>query len=277
MRFKSLWVCAAVLMAGVAGVSAEGFSVFDPCPDLDYTADGKWKLHDPARPWPERAEPKGKEELLDLATPPKESIILFDGSRLDEWQVSSVWSIQNGVLVVQPASQDLLTKKAFGSCRLHLEWMAPADSKNSGQNRANSGVFLMSTYEVQILDTYENRTYADGMAGALYGVKPPDKNALLPSGQWQQYDIWFRRPVFDAQGKLLTAAYVTVLVNGVLVQNNIPFDGASTYKPRLPYRAHADALPLRLQYHSQLVHFRNIWIEPLADDKVVSPAGPLGK
>lgn len=214
--------------------------------------------------------------LAQLAKLPNEASVLFDGTSLEAWVVPQTWRIECGSLVVRPVSQELISKQPFGSCRLHLEWMAPADSPNTGQDRANSGIFLMSTYEIQILDTHENRTYADGMAAALYGVKPPDKNALRPSGQWQQYDIWFKRPRFDAEGKMLSPAYVTVLVNGVIVQNNVPFDGPSSHKRRTPYRAHADALPLRLQYHSQLVNFRNIWLQPLADDAVRSPVGPLG-
>lgn len=259
---------------GILGLHAQ-YSVFNPHPDETLTADGKWKLHDPERPWPISATPLAESELAASAKAPKNAVILFDGQNLDAWNVPKVWQTNKGILTVQPSALNLGTKESFGSCHLHLEWKAPAQSQNSGQDRANSGIFLMSTYEVQVLDTYENKTYADGMGAALYGVKPPDVNALRPSGEWQYYDIWFKRPTFDAQGKMATPACVTVLVNGIVVHKNVPFDGPSFHKRRPPYGPHADALPLRLQYHSQVVSFRNIWLEPFPDDRVTSPVGPV--
>jgi hypothetical protein len=266
----------ALLAVGASGQTA-GYSVFDPHPDATRTADGAWSLHDMNRPWPPAATPKPWPELVEEAKPPQGAAILFDGSSLDAWVVPQPWRINDAALQVRPVNSSLATKDSFGSCRLHLEWRTPpGNPEKTGQNRGNSGVFLMSAYEIQVLDTYENKTYADGMAAALYGVKPPDVNALRPAGEWQSYDIWFKRPIFDDSGKMTFPAFVTVLVNGVLVQNNIPFNGPSSHKTRRPYQKHTDALPLMLQNHNDTVEFRNIWIQSLPDDAVISPAGPVG-
>ena len=226
---------------------------------------------------PPSATPKPWAELEQGAKPPSGARVLFDGSNLDAWDVPQPWSINQSVLQVRPVNTSLSSKDSFGSCHLHLEWRTPPEStKKSGQDKGNSGVFLMSTYEIQVLDTYENKTYPDGMAAAVYGVKPPDVNALRPTGEWQCYDIWFKRPIFDDSGKMTSPACVTVMVNGVIVQKNVPFDGPSSFKKRRPYKKHADALPLALQNHLEVVEFRNIWIQSLPDDAVLSPAGPVG-
>jgi len=272
----ALRVAITVLAAAGSALGSE-YSVFNQHPDSTRIADGAWEVNDLSRPWPPSATPKPWTDLEKEAKAPREATILFDGSSLDAWNLPQPWILDAGVLQVHPVNPSLSTKQSFGSCRLHLEWKtAPGNSKKSGQDRGNSGVFLMSTYEIQILDTHENKTYADGMAAALYGVKPPDANALRPAGEWQSYDIWFKRPLFDEAGKMTSPAYVTVLVNGVLVQNNIPFDGPSSHKKRRTYQTHADALPLMLQNHNEVVEFRNIWIQPLPDDAVLSPAGPVG-
>ncbi|MDR1192107.1 MAG: DUF1080 domain-containing protein [Verrucomicrobiales bacterium] len=250
---------------------AADYDVFNPHPDNTYTADGKWKLHDRERPQPPRVAPDEARQR-ELAIAPADAV------RLDfsKWKDTRIWHDEGGVIVSRPAPRDLESLDSFGSVRLHLEWMAPADSPKTDQNRANSGVFLMNTYEVQILDTHENVTYADGMAGALYAVKPPDANPLRPSGEWQAYDIWFKRPTFDDKGAMVTPACVTVYINGVLAQNNAPFDGESVYQPRKPYRKHADKLSLRLQFHNEVISFRNIWVQPIDNDEVMAPAGRLG-
>ncbi len=269
---------ALVFLAVQAGAAqTEKYSVFNPHPDPSKTADGRWTLHDTSRPLPPRAGAISAAALAAEATAPENAIILFDGQNLDAWNVPQPWILENGAIRVRPVNLSLQTKEAFGSCRLHLEWRTqPGNPKQTGQHRGNSGVFLMSTYEIQVLDTYDNKTYADGMAGALYGVKPPDANALRPPGEWQYYDIWFKRPIFDADGKMQSPATVTLIINGVLVQNNVPFDGPSSHKKRTPYRAHPDALPLMLQNHNEVVEFRNIWIQQLPDDDVSSPAGRIG-
>ena len=268
----------AILVLAVAGSAlASDYSVFNQHPDVTRIADGAWQVHDMSRPWPPSSTPKPWAELEQGAKPPSGARILFDGSNLDAWDVPQPWSINQSVLQVRPVNTSLSSKDSFGSCHLHLEWRTPPESaKKSGQDKGNSGVFLMSTYEIQVLDTYENKTYPDGMAASLYGVKPPDVNALRPTGEWQCYDIWFKRPIFDATGEMTSPACVTVSVNGVLVQNNVPFDGPSSHKKRRLYQKHSDTRPLMLQNHNEVVEFRNIWIQPLSDDAVLSPAGPLG-
>jgi hypothetical protein len=276
MRPLALRVAITVL-AAAGSAFASDHSVFNQHPDAARTADGAWEVHGMSRPWPPPAAPKPWAELEKGAKPPSGAQILFDGSNLDAWNVPQPWILDKGILQVRPVNASLISKVPFGSCRLHLEWRTPPENaKKSGQDKGNSGVFLMSTYEIQILDTHENKTYPDGMAAALYGVKPPDANALRPSGEWQCYDIWFKRPTFDDSGKMASPACVTVMVNGVTVQNNVPFDGPSSHKKRRPYQKHADALPLMLQNHNEAVEFRNIWIQPLPDGQVLSPAGPVG-
>ncbi|MDR0532555.1 MAG: DUF1080 domain-containing protein [Verrucomicrobiales bacterium] len=269
---------AGLCLACIGSSKAEPvYDVFNPCPDVNRTADGKWELHDMKRPVPPKVAPKSEKDMQDWIKAPAGAIqLLGSGSDVSLWKDQRKWIMEKGVLEVVPKGQNFETVDSFGSCRLHVEWMAPAESNRKEQNRANSGIFLMSTYEVQVLDTYDNPTYADGMAGALYAVKPPDANPLRPSGQWQYYDIWFKRPTFDEKGAMVTPACVTVYINGVLVQDNVPFDGVSVYKPRQPYKKHADKLPLALQYHNEVISFRNIWLQPLGDDNVVSPAGKVG-
>ncbi len=263
------------LASGIVHATEGPYSVFNQHPDLSLSADGKWKVHDPSRPLPPRAEPKSEAELRESATAPRGAVILFDGGDLSAWNVPQAWSVRDGVLEVS-RSLYLTSRETFGSCHLHVEWKAPTGSNATGQDRANSGLFLMKDYEIQILDTYDNESYADGIAASLYGVAPPTHNALRPSGEWQTYDVWFRRPVFGANGEMLTPACVTVQVNGVTVQDNTPFTGPSSNARRKLYQAHADSLPLRIQYHTAAISFRNIWIERLPDDQVMSPAGRVG-
>jgi hypothetical protein len=275
MEFRYRWLHVAVLLLPVLASAQTSYDVFNPHPDVTRTSDGKWGLHDKARPLPPPAAPKSERELAARAAPPAGAIVLFSGSDLNAWKPSR-WKVENGYVEITPKSGALETREGFGSCKLHLEWWTPPESPKDGQNRGNSGVFLMSTYEIQVLDTYRNETYADGVAAALYGVKPPDFNALRPPGEWQYYDIEFHRPRFDAQGKLIQPARVTVDVNGVRVQDNVPFDGPSSHKKRVPYRAHPDKLPLRLQDHNEVVRFRNIWLLPIEDrpdDKSSLPSG----
>ena len=171
--------------------------------------------------------------------------------------------MQNGVAEVVPGTGGIQTKQSFGDVQLHVEWAAPSEVEGEGQERGNSGVFLMGRYEVQVLDSYNNTTYADGQAAALYGQYPPLVNASRPPGEWQTYDIIFRRPHFDANGNMVKPARVTVFHNGVLVQDNVELTGATAHYDRPPYEAHPDALPIQLQDHSDLVRFRNIWLREL--------------
>ena len=155
------------------------------------------------------------------------------------------------------------TKQAFGDIQLHVEFRTPTPPEDEGQDRGNSGVFLMGRYEVQVLDSYENKTYPDGQAAALYGQYPPLVNASRPPGVWQVYDIAFQAPRFDAAGKVVTPARATVFHNGVLVQLASELTGPSAHKQRPPYEAHPDKLPIGLQDHSNPMRFRNIWVREL--------------
>jgi hypothetical protein len=166
---------------------------------------------------------------------------------------------------IVPGSGSIMTSHRFGDVQLHLEWRTPSPPVGDGQERGNSGIFLMGRYELQVLDSWENRTYADGQAAAIYGEFPPQVNASLPPGEWQSYDILFRRPHFDTRGKVTRPARMTVLHNGVLVQQDVALLGPTTHMERRPYTAHADREPLVLQDHGAPVRYRNIWIRPLAE------------
>ncbi len=201
--------------------------------------------------------------------PPSDALVLFDGHSLDEWKSSDAgggaapWKLVIGAMEVVPKTGSLVTKQAFGDAQLHIEFRTPTPPKGDSQERGNSGVFLMGLYEVQVLDSYHNITYADGHAAAIYGQYPPLVNASRPPGEWQTYDIVFHRPRFDADGKVLRPARMTVIHNGVLVQDNVELSGPTANKARPPYVKHADALPLSLQDHGDLVQYKNIWIRKL--------------
>jgi len=177
----------------------------------------------------------------------------------------AAWKVEDGYFEVVPGSGDLASAAGFGDCQLHLEWATPAPPSGEGQDRGNSGVFLMGLYEVQVLDSYRSRTYADGQAAALYGQFPPLVNASRPPGEWQTYDIVFHRPRFDRQGRLERPATMTVLHNGVLVQDGVELVGATAHKVRAKYAAHPDRLPLVLQDHGHPLRYRNVWVRELGE------------
>jgi hypothetical protein len=164
---------------------------------------------------------------------------------------------------VVPGTGSIETARGFGDAQLHIEWRTPTPAKGEGQERGNSGVFLMGRYEVQVLDSYQNVTYPDGQAAAIYGQFPPLVNASRPPGEWQTYDIVFHAPRFDASGKLLSPARMTVLHNNVLVQDNVTLVGPTANRQQPPYSAHPDKLPISLQDHGNPMRFRNIWIREL--------------
>ena len=232
-------------------------------------AQQEWMINDRSRPNPPVVNPGVPPTETENGRAPSDAVVLFDGKDLSEWESQrggeAKWKVENGYFEVVPRTGDIKTKRGFGDCQLHVEWMAPDPARGEDQDRGNSGVFLMGLYEVQVLDSYESKTYADGQAAAVYAQYPPLVNANRPPGQWQTYDIIFRGPQFDADGNVLRKAHVTVLHNGVLVQENVELTGPTpiTRDRRPPYRAHAAQLPLSLQDHSHPVRFRNIWVREL--------------
>jgi hypothetical protein len=200
--------------------------------------------------------------------PPSDAVVLLDGKGLAEWTAEqggpAGWKVEEGVLTVTPGAGKIVSRRSFGDAQVHVEWAAPVPATGKSQGRGNSGVFLMGLYEVQVLDSYRSDTYADGQAAAIYGQYPPLVNACRPPGEWQSYDIYFRAPRFDAAGRVLKRARVTVVHNGVLVQDNVEILGPTIWLHYQPYRAHADRLPLSLQEHGHPVRFRNIWVRDLA-------------
>ncbi|MGQ9575988.1 MAG: 3-keto-disaccharide hydrolase [Thermoguttaceae bacterium] len=196
----------------------------------------------------------------DGSRPPSDAIVLFDGKDLSQWEGGEQWIVKDGVATSRGG--DIRTKRGFGSCQLHVEWAAPEKIEGEGQGRGNSGVYLMSNYEVQILDSYNNKTYFDGQCAAIYKQYPPLVNACRKPGQWQTFDIIFTAPKFDS-GRLVRPAYLTLLHNGVLVQNHTEILGTSAWDRPPAYTPHPDKLPIILQYHGNPVRFRNIWIREL--------------
>jgi len=223
-----------------------------------------WPVHDPNRPQPPVVAPGPAGPPVP---PPADAVTLFAGEDLGAWTDAkgqpARWKVENGYFEVVPKTGDVRTVKGFGDCQLHVEWMAPSPAKGADQDRGNSGVFLMGLYEVQVLDCYGSRTYADGMTAAIYGQFPPLVNACRPPGEWQTYDIVFHRPRFDQDGNVLAPARMTVLHNGILVHDNAVLTGPTAHKARPPYKMHADKLPISLQDHGHPVRFRNIWIREL--------------
>ena len=200
-----------------------------------------------------------------LIPAPSDAQVLFDGKDLAQWcrkdGSPAAWTVENGDMVVKAKSGNIQTKRNFGDCQLHIEWCTPENVSDTGQLRSNSGVFLQSLYEVQILDSYLNDTYWNGQAGSIYKQYAPLVNATKAPGQWNVYDIIYTAPRFNADGSLLSAARITVLQNGVLVQNNTTIKG-TTFLEHPAYTAHGDA-PIMLQDHGNAVRFRNIWIREL--------------
>lgn len=209
--------------------------------------------------------PKVQAAAAPLA-PPSDAIILFDGKNLDAWTnlkgEPAGWQVKEGVMTVAKGTGDIKTKRAFGDVQLHIEWRAPAVIEGEGQGRGNSGIFLQERYEVQVLDSYESVTYANGQAGSIYKQTMPLYNATARPGEWNSYDIVYTAPRFNENGRLITPAYITVLHNGVIIQNHTQIWGPTEYKGLPLYVQHGKA-SIQLQDHSNPVSFRNIWVREL--------------
>jgi len=229
----------------------------------------KWHVHDSGRPYPPVVTPAN----VPGTPPPSDATVLFDGKDLSKWAqagrgvdagklVEPKWTVENGYFEIAPHSGDLATREKFGDCQLHIEWSEPPDVTGSSQSRGNSGVKMMDRYEIQVLDPWNNPTYADGMAGAIYGAWPPLVNPGRKQGEWNVYDIVFKAPVFDGS-KLVTPAYLTLLFNGVLVHDHQQILGRTAYREVAQYAPHGPEEPLGLQDHGYKVRFRNVWIRRL--------------
>lgn len=199
-------------------------------------------------------------------TPPSDALVLFDGTSLAEWQSAAQgaarWEVKDGLLTVAKGTGDIKTTRTFGDIQLHIEWRTPAVIESEGQGRGNSGIFLQDRYEVQVLDSFDNPTYPNGQAGAVYKQHIPLVNATRPPGEWQTYDIVFTAPRFGETGRLISPARVTVLHNGVLIQNNVEIWGSTEYIGMPGYLPHGKGA-IRLQDHGNAVSFRNIWVREL--------------
>jgi hypothetical protein len=261
---RALFVCAGLLAATVWAAEEEAPTGYSDTPLLPGT---KWHVHDGNRPHPQPVTPGTFSSDQQVGKPPSDAIILFDGKTLDAWQAekggAARWKVQDGYMEVAPGTGDIVTKQKFSDYQLHVEFREPTPAHGHSQERGNSGVFLAGLYEVQVLDGYDNVTYADGQVSALYGQSPPLVNAAEPPGHWQSYDIVFKTPRF-ADGKLSKPGFVTVFLNGVLTQDHTELLGPTVHHALPKWVAHDPDMPVKLQDHEMLVRFRNIWIRPLS-------------
>jgi hypothetical protein len=233
-----------------------------------------WRVHDINRPHPPQVTPSSVP-----GGPPSDAIILFDGHDLTQWHSQpggyqrankgdgpARWRVSDGYVEVTPRSGNIVTNESFGDIQLHVEWASPNPPTSSGQGRGNSGVVLEGFYEIQVLDAWKNPTYADGQAGAIYGQWPPLADPARPPGEWNTYDIVFNAPRWDAAGKLLSPGFITLFMNGVLMQNHQQVLGVTEHM-KLPHDTPHGDLPLLLQNHNDPVRYRNIWVRriPHAD------------
>lgn len=277
-----LAVAAVCVAAGRAAAAFYG----DP-PDATHP----WAIHDENRPQPPRVLPGTFSTQEQPGQPPSDAIVLFDGTEasLAKWiadkspEEPTKWVVKDGTFQCVPGAGYVRTKEEMGDMQLHIEWSAPAKVEGSSQGRGNSGIFPMGLVEVQVLDNYENPTYADGFAGSVYGVNPPMANPLNAPGTWQVCDIIFRRPLFDGD-KEIDPGSLTVFINGVLVQQDTPLEGGGGHRGRTKPRPFPEKGPLKLQDHGNPVRYRNIWYRPLpkraaegGDTSVMSEAATAAK
>jgi hypothetical protein len=210
--------------------------------------------------------PRDEPRIIEPGPPPSDAVVLFNGKDLAQWSSKkggeAQWVVAEGVVTVN-GTGDIITRQSFGDCQLHVEWATPAEVKGEGQGRGNSGVYLQDEYEIQVLDSYNNKTYYHGQAGSIYGQHAPLVNASRKPGEWQVYDIIFRAPRFDEGGKLSRPGIVTVLHNGVLVQDHAEILGSTRRAGAPKYTARPLKQPLSLQDHGSPVRYRNIWIREL--------------
>ena len=194
-------------------------------------------------------------------TPPSDAVVLFNGAAMHKWVEGDQWEVKDGYAISHKTS--IKTKDSFGDCQLHVEFAEPSEAKGSGQGRGNSGVFMMDRYEIQILDSFDNKTYFDGQCGSVYKQSPPMVNACRKPGEWQTYDILWEAPRFKSDGAVDRPAYVTVLQNGVVIQNHTAVLGETSWFQPPKYNKHPTRAPIQLQFHGNAVRFRNIWVREM--------------
>jgi hypothetical protein len=266
LKSSSLAICLAIgsLMLAAQQVpprtaADDGFTDTPMLPGM------RWHVHDPARPHPAVVTPGAT-----VGAAPSDAVVLFDGRDLSKWAhhgdgadsdklLDPKWTIRDGYFETGARTGSLYSRQSFGDMQLHIEWAAPSVIAGNSQGRGNSGVYAMGLYEIQVLDSFNNRTYADGQAGAMYGQWPPLVNAARKPGEWQSYDIVFEAPKFE-NGKLTKPAFQNVFWNGVVIHNHKEVMGATIYRNVAAYAPHAAELPLMLQDHSNPVRYRNIWV-----------------
>lgn len=277
-----------VLAAGLAGVPAiaqqaappagqkGGGRSFETPEEYEKHPEGapipgqKWKVHDLQRPLPPKVTPALP---VQSAAPPSDAIVLFNGKDLSQWispqrgggpPAEAKWKVENGYVEMVPQGGSIATKEKFGDCQLHVEWttLPPADPSRHGQGRGNGGVVLMGRYEIQVLSGYNNPTYSDGTAGALYGLYPPMVNPTRPEGEWNSFDIFFEAPRFQ-ETTVVKPAYVTLIFNGLLAHHRAELLGSTSTLPLAKYQPHAVEEALVLQGHTGPTRYRNIWIRRL--------------
>lgn len=234
-----------------------------------------WKQHDMSRPLPPIVTPSPCNLPLE---PPGDAVILFDGTSLEAWRAKDggpvQWEIRDGAMQAIAGGGSAYSRQGFSDVQLHVEWAVPTRVAGKGQNRGNSGVLLQSQFEVQILDSFENPTYADGQTGAIYGQYPPLVNASRRPGEWQSFDIVFRAPRFHDDGGLKDPACMTVLHNGLLIQDSVQPLGPTAWMQHYHYAKRESKLPLVLQYHGSDVRFRNVWVRELPGREIAQPKEP---
>ena len=272
-------IIVAIIASAKLGAAALGAQATSPAT--------RWKSNDINRPRPAEITPPAQ----SLPAPaPSDATVLFDGRDLSQWELvrggPADWKVENGYMEIVngpgpidlklPGTGAIRTKESFGDVQLHVEWASPNPPRGVAQDRGNSGVYLMGRFEVQVLDSYQRAdTYADGQAGAIYGQYPPLSNPTRPPGEWQAYDILFRAPRFAADGMLTEAPRVTVILNGIVVQNNEVLRGVRSAQNGV---APVTQGPVQLQEHHHPVRYRNIWVRRLPEraepgpDYVPSPA-----
>ena len=250
------WVIAAALvLTGVPAVAQD--------------ANDGFEVHDSRRPQPKMVPPGNNSTQDQVGSAPADAVVLFDGKDLSKWQggdgSEAKWKVVDGVMEIAPKTGSIQTKDKFADQQIHIEWMEPKGTEGKSQGRGNSGVLIMGMYEVQVLDSYNNETYADGGAGAIYGQYPPLVNPIRPQGQWNTYDIVFHAPRYEGS-EVKKPATITLFFNGVLVQDHMKLLGPVKHKELAKYPdKHPEKGPIQLQDHGNPVRFRNIWVRELKE------------